>query len=150
MPVTTLLSSALSDYGMTVTSTADRMHRFFEVTDAYLSIFMSLGGLGVLLGLASLLIVIRKNIAARHQETELYSTLGFSSESIVKMLRREQSIVPLYAIFTGTTGSLISISANVKGVSPSIWLFALTLLLLLIFTTMIIIQISINPKTIQK
>ena len=150
MSVSTLLSSALSDYGVTLTSTADRLRRFFEVTDAYLSIFMSLGGLGLLLGLASLLIVIRKNIAARQQETELYKTLGFSTDSIVRMFRREQSIVPLYAIFTGTTGSLISISANARGVSPSIWFFALALLLLLLFTTMVIIQISINPKTIQK
>ena len=150
MPVATLLSSALSDYGVTVTSTAERLRRYFEVTDAYLSIFMSLGGLGLLLGLASLLIVIRKNIAARRQETELYKTLGFSTDSIVRMFRREQSIVPLYAIFTGTTGSIISISANAKGVSPSIWLFALVLLLLLIITTMVIIQISINSKSIQK
>ena len=150
MPVASLLSSALGDYGMTVTSTADRLRRFFEVTDAYLSIFMSLGGLGLLLGLASLLIVIRKNMAARRQETELYKTLGFTTDSIVKMFRREQSVVPLYAIFTGTTGSLISISANVRGVPPSIWFFALILLLLLIFTTMVIIQISINNKTIQK
>ena len=148
--VATLLSSALGDYGITITSTADRLQRFFEVTDAYLSIFMSLGALGVLLGLASLLIVIRKNMAAQRQETELYQTLGFSTEAIVRMFRREQSIVPLYAIFTGTTGALISISANVKGVPPSIWLFALALLLLLLFTTMIIIQISINSKTIQK
>lgn len=150
MPVATLLSAALGDYGMTVSSTADRLRRFFEVTDAYLSIFMSLGGLGLLLGLASLLIVIRKNMTARQQEIGLYKTLGFTTDSIVGMLRREQSVVPLYAIFTGTTGSLISISANAKGVSPSIWLFALALLVLLVFTTMIIIQISINYKTIQR
>jgi putative ABC transport system permease protein len=150
MAVATLLSSALGDYGMTVTSTADRLRRFFEVTDAYLSIFMSLGGIGLLLGLASLFIVIRKNMAARREETRLYKTLGFSTASIVGMFRREQSIVPLYAILTGTTGSLISISANARGVPPSIWLFALALLLLLIFTTMVIIQISINKKTIQK
>lgn len=150
MSVPTLLSSALGDYGLTVSSTADRLRRFFEVTDAYLSIFMSLGGLGLLLGLASLLIIIRKNMAARHQEIELYKTLGFTTHSIVRMLRREQSVVPLYAILTGTTGSLISISANVRGVSPSIWFFAFVLLLLLIFTTMVIIQIIINNKTIQK
>lgn len=150
LSVATLLASALGDYGMTVTSTADRLRRFFEVTYAYLSIFMSLGGIGLLLGLASLFIVIRKNLAARREETELYKTLGFTTDSIVSMFRREQCIVPFYAIFTGTTGSLISISTNARGVPPSIWLFALALLLLLIFITLFIIQISINHKTIQK
>ena len=66
------IATPLSDYGFTIMPTTDRLKLFFEVTDTYLSIFLSLGGLGLLLGLASLLIIIRKNITARRDEIRLY------------------------------------------------------------------------------
>jgi len=142
--------TTLSDYGLTVTTTIDRLLRFFEVTDTYLSIFLSLGGLGLLLGLASLLIVVRKNLAARREEIRLYQTLGFPTEKIVSQLRREQLIVPLLAILTGALGSLVSISANVGGAGRTTWITAIVLFLLILFFTWIIIYKSINNKTIQQ
>ena len=120
------------------------------MTDTYLSIFLSLGGLGLLLGLASLLIVVRKNLAARREEIRLYQTLGFPTEKIVSQLRREQLIVPLLAILTGALGSLVSISANVGGAGRTTWITAIVLFLLILFFTWIIIYKSINNKTIQQ
>ncbi|MBO7466884.1 MAG: FtsX-like permease family protein [Bacteroidaceae bacterium] len=145
-----LLETALSDYGISLNSTDDRLRRFYEVTDAYLSIFLSLGGLGLLLGLASLLIVVRKSLAARRQEIALYQTLGFSTQSIVGMLRKEQLIVPLFAILTGALGSVVSISAGIREISTSAWTVALALLALFGIITWIIIHLIINTKTIRQ
>lgn len=150
---TSLLTSMLSDYGVTITTTTDRLRMFFEVTDTYLRIFLSLGGLGLLLGLVSLLVVIRKNLTARRDEIRLYHTLGFSTQSIVTLLRREQIIVPLLAIFAGSLACLLlslllpftsHLTPLTSNPSP------LILFLLIILFTWIIIHISINPKTIKQ
>ena len=146
---TTPIAQALSDYGVTIIPTTERLRQFFEVTDTYLSIFLSLGGLGLLLGLVSLLIVIRKNLAARRSEIQLYHTLGFPPEAVAGMLRREQLVVPLLAVVAGMVGSyavsfLIPLTAYLF--TPT----AIVLLLLMLALTWIIIHISINPKTIKQ
>lgn len=143
------IAQALSDYGVTIIPTTERMRQFFEVTDTYLTIFLSLGGLGLLLGLASLLIVIRKNLAARRSEILLYHTLGFTSEAVARMLRREQLVVPLLAVGAAMAGSyavsfLIPITAYLF--TPT----AIVLLLLMLAFTWMIIHISINPKSIKQ
>ena len=143
-----MLSTALADYGITVTTTAERLKRFYEVTDAYLSIFLSLGGLGCLLGLASLVIVIRKNLAARSSEIGLYHVLGFKPDDIVGRLRREQRTVIYYAIATGVTGSLISISGGTGAVSPAVWAEAVVLLVAFIALTELIIRTTIRASSV--
>ncbi len=146
----TSLPTLLSDYGFTVTTTTERLQRFFEVTDTYLTIFLSLGGLGLLLGLVSLWIVVRKNIAARQEEIRLYRTLGYTTENIIGMMRREQLIVPLLAILAGAAGSLLTICFNIGGAARASWTTASILFLLILAFTWIIINISINHKTIQQ
>ncbi|MBO7499252.1 MAG: ABC transporter permease, partial [Bacteroidaceae bacterium] len=143
-----MLSTALADYGITVTTTAERLKRFYEVTDAYLSIFLSLGGLGCLLGLASLVIVIRKNLAARSSEIGLYHVLGFKPDDIVGRLRREQRTVIYYAIATGVTGSLISISGGTGAVSPAVWAEAAALLVAFVALTELIIRTTIRASSV--
>lgn len=146
----------LSDYGLTLTTTADRMRLFFEVTDTYLGIFLSLGGLGLLLGLASLLIFIRKNLAARRDEIRLYRTLGFADAAIIRMLRREQLVVPVLAILAGAVGcvvvslilSVTTLLSPFTSLSP--FITALVLFLLILLFTRILIYYSINSKTFKQ
>lgn len=140
----------LSDYGITVMPTSDRLRLFFEVTDAYLSIFMSLGGLGMLLGLVSLMIVIRKNLAARREEIHIYRSLGYPKATIVRHLRKEQAIIPLLAILAGAICSLFSIITNVGGAGRTTWYTAISLFIFILLTVMVIIHLSINSKTIQQ
>jgi putative ABC transport system permease protein len=142
------LTTSLSDYGFTLIPSVERLLHFFEVTDTYLRIFLSLGVLGLLLGLVSLLIVIRKNLVARHEEIRLYHALGFPTATIVRMFRREQLIVPLLAIFTGAVACLL-ISVLLPTFSFSLSTFLLCLLPIVVFTC-IIINISITQKTIRQ
>ena len=142
------LTTSLSDYGFTLIPSVERLQHFFEVTDTYLRIFLSLGVLGLLLGLVSLLIVIRKNLVARHEEIRLYHALGFPTATIVRMFRREQLVVPLLAILTGA-GACLLISALLPTFSFSLSTFLLCLLPIVVFTC-IIINISITQKTIRQ
>ena len=142
------LTTSLSDYGFTLIPSVERLLHFFEVTDTYLRIFLSLGLLGLMLGLVSLLIVIRKNLVARSEEIHLYHALGFPTATIVRMFRCEQLIVPLLAILTGA-GVCLLISVLLPTFSFSLSTFLLCLLPIIVFTC-IIIYISITTKTIRQ
>lgn len=142
------LTTSLSDYGFTLIPSVERLLHFFEVTDTYLRIFLSLGLLGLMLGLVSLLIVIRKNLVARSEEIRLYHALGFPTATIVCMFRCEQLIVPLLAIITGA-GVCLLISVLLPTFSFSLSTFLLCLLPIIVFTC-IIIYISITTKTIRQ
>ena len=147
-PLTSNPSTSLSDYGFTLIPSVERLLHFFEVTDTYLRIFLSLGLLGLMLGLVSLLIVIRKNLVARSEEIRLYHALGFPTATIVRMFRCEQLIVPLLAILTGA-GVCLLISVLLPTFSFSLSTFLLCLLPIIVFTC-IIIYISITTKTIRQ
>ena len=142
------LTTSLSDYGFTLIPSVERLLHFFELTDTYLRIFLSLGLLGLMLGLVSLLIVIRKNLVARSEEIRLYHALGFPTATIVRMFRCEQLIVPLLAILTGA-GVCLLISVLLPTFSFSLSTFLLCLLPIIVFTC-IIIYISITTKTIRQ
>ncbi len=122
--VKTLLSQALNEYGVRVSTTNDRLKQFNAVTDTYLTIFMTLGGIGLLLGIMSFLIVIRKNLVMRRREIGLYHALGFTAGRIEQHLYRENVLVPLYAIATGVVASLVGVSVSFMNAGVGVWLLA--------------------------
>ena len=126
-----LLATALSEYGLTIQTIEERIQMFFEVTETYLIIFLTLGALGLLLGIFSLIIVVRKNLTAQHSTIQQYRSMGFQEAVIQHLLLRENLIVPFFAIGVGVTGSFISISANVGGAGLAAFLSAFVLLLVL-------------------
>jgi putative ABC transport system permease protein len=137
-----LLSQALNEYGVRVTTTAQRLKEFNSVTDAYLNIFLTLGGLGLLLGIMSFIIVIRKDLLSRKEQISIYRSLGFTDKKIEQILFRENRIVPLYAIATGVLGSLTGAVSGLANVS--IWVWITTIVLTILLTLCVIIFIYEN------
>ena len=119
-----ILSTALSEYGLNVQSVGERIKKFFEVTETYLIIFLTLGGLGLLLGIFSLIIIVRKNLTAQSASIRQLRSMGFSPHPIGQLLLHENLLVPLFAVGVGATGAVISISANVGGAGWSTLLLA--------------------------
>lgn len=144
--VKTLLSQALNEYGVSVSTTNDRLKQFNSVTDTYLTIFLTLGGLGLLLGIMAFIIVVRKNLSARRREIGLYQTLGFENQKIEQILYRENLLVPLYAIATGAIGALAGVTATLSGIGILIWLMAL--LFTVFFVACIVIFVRRSVKNI--
>lgn len=146
-----LLAQALNDYGVIVSTTNDRLRQFNTVTDTYLSIFMTLGGLGLLLGIFAFIIVIRKNLAIRESEIRLYLTLGFNSDKIVRLLYHENLIVPVYALVAGIIGSLVAVAPNITIISPAVWLMALILSLFFLICIVLFVKkvVSREVKSIE-
>jgi putative ABC transport system permease protein len=143
--VKTLFSQALNEYGIRVTTTNDRLKQFNTVTDTYLTIFMTLGGLGLLLGIMSFMIVIRKNLAIRQKEIKLYSTLGYTNDRIEQILYRENLLVPLYAITTGVVSSLVGVSNSFM--HTGLWVWLLALLFTIFFVACVIVFVK---KTVKR
>ncbi len=128
-----ILSTAMSEYGLQIQTVEERLRMFFEVTETYLVIFMTLGGLGLLLGIFSLMIIIRKNLTAGISTIRQYRAMGFTERLISQLMLRENLYVPLYAVCIGATGSVISISTNVTGAGFYTLLLAFTVLVALCF-----------------
>ena len=62
------LEYLFQDYGMMVTSAPERLAQFNSVENTYLSVFMMLGGLGVIIGTIGLGIVLLQSLAERKRE----------------------------------------------------------------------------------
>ena len=141
-----LLSQALNEYGVMVSTTNDRLKQFNTVTDTYLTIFLTLGGLGLLLGIMSFIIVIRKNLTIRHEEIKLYRTLGFTDNKIEETLRRENLFVPLYAIATGVVSSLLGVSVRFMNTGIGVWLMALLFTVFFVGCVIVFVRKSVRDK----
>ena len=142
--VKTLLSQALNEYGVIVSTTNDRLKLFNTVTDTYLTIFLTLGGLGLLLGIMSFIIVIRKNLTMRYKEIHLYRTLGFTDNKIEETLCRENLIVPLYAIIIGIISSLVGV--NIHFMNAGIWVWLMALFFTIFFVSCVVVFVRKTVK----
>jgi putative ABC transport system permease protein len=142
--VKTLLSQALNEYGILVTDANERLKQFNSVTDAYLTIFMTLGGIGLLLGIMSFVIVVRKSLAMRHDEAALYKALGFTNKKIVQILCRENLIVPLYALAAGILSALAGVGVSYMNAGVGVWFMALLFTALFVSCLLLFVKQSVK------
>ena len=127
-----LLETALNEYGIRATPAVERLRLFNSVTDAYLTIFLMLGGIGLLVGIGSFIVVVRKRLSGRRKEIALLRALGFGDEHIRRLLRRENLPVPVLSVFLGTTAAIVSVSLSFGAISPLTWATCLVICVLLL------------------
>ena len=127
-----LLETALNEYGIRATPGVERLRLFNSVTDAYLTIFLMLGGIGLLVGIGSFIIVVRKRLSGRRKEIALLRSLGFRDGVIRQLLLRENLPVPLLSVFLGTTAAIVSVSLSFGAISPLTWITCLVICILLV------------------
>lgn len=149
-----MLERTFQDYGIEVTSTTQRLKSFYAVTNTYLSIFMLLGGLGVVLGTIGLAIVLIRNIIDRKGEIANYMAIGFNNYTINKTIILENAyllitgmLIGLISALIGIIPSFISQSFEIAGSFLVIILFAVLLsglIWITVATLMMVKTISIN------
>ena len=103
------LEALFRDDGMMITSTSVRLAAFHAVENTYLSVFMLLGGLGVIIGTFGLGIVIFRNIHQRKQEFATYLALGFRKKFILRLIMTEHLFMLLSGLFLGIISALAGI-----------------------------------------
>ncbi len=123
------LMRAMRDLGWDMELTATRLARFNSVTNTYLSIFMVMGALGLLVGTFGLAVVLSRSILERKQEIALLRAVGYGKNTIRKMVAREYILLLMAGIVTGfiaaivaTFPSIVSAHTGTSFTSIAIWL----------------------------
>lgn len=102
------ISWALQDQGVDVTKTYDRLAQFAQVENTYLSIFLILGTLGLIIGSIGIGIIIARNVYERLGELALLQAIGFNKKSIQTLIISEHSVLLFSGIAIGILSALIA------------------------------------------
>jgi ABC-type lipoprotein release transport system permease subunit len=128
--LTELLESRLSDWGIDVASTADRLAGFHRVEYTYLSTFQVLGGLGLVLGTLGLGAILLRNVLERRRELALLRALGYTQSDFVAMVVAENVLLLIGGLIIGTFCALVAIAPMLLDRGGRLPLDTLALLLL--------------------
>lgn len=117
--VSGLFTSTLRDLGAEVVPSSQRLAELNAVQNAYIDIFQTLGGLGVLLGCLGLGILCVRSLLERRRELAVMQAVGFSRSRLTKMLLFEQGGLLLAGLLVGSCAGLLAAlpAARAMGVS---------------------------------
>jgi len=129
-----LMNKSFTDYGIEITRASLRLATFNSVENTYLSVFMILGGLGLLIGTLGMAIVLFRNILERKQEFALLSALGFRDKQILSLIMTENFFLFFSGMGCGIVAAFISIIPSLfsPGFNTQILPLILILILLLL------------------
>lgn len=102
------LELAMRDYGWSMTFTGKRLTEFYSVTNTYLSIFLVMGALGLLLGTVGLSIVLFRSTMERRKELALLRSVGYSMKQIRNLVFREYAALLSAGIFIGAVAAILA------------------------------------------
>lgn len=126
-----LLTQQLADYGIEINSTSERLAGFYSVTNTYLTIFMILGGLGVIIGTFGLGIVLMRNMLDRKHEIAILEALGFKKSQVFNLILTENLFLLIAGIVIGFLSAIIGILPSILSPAfhiPGSFLFILVLI----------------------
>ncbi|MCX6232421.1 MAG: FtsX-like permease family protein [Bacteroidetes bacterium] len=144
------LSSSFRDYGMDISSCNERLSSFNSVNNTYLTVFMILAGLGLLIACLGIGIILYRNMLDRRQEIALMLALGFGRKKIFRLILSENIFLLCCGIITGLAASFI-------GLLPSLlsgnyysrdMLFVIVLLIVIILHALLWIYLPV--RTLMK
>lgn len=108
--VATLMTRMLEDRGLSVASAADRLNEFNAVQNTYLSIFSTLGGLGVLLGTVGLAVVVGRNVLERRGQLGLMQAFGFTRKRLARMVLAEHWFLHVFGVLLGVAAAAVAVA----------------------------------------
>ncbi|MDP1622876.1 MAG: ABC transporter permease [Bacteroidales bacterium] len=127
------LESLFQDYGLMLTPASERLASFNAVENTYLSVFMLLGGLGVILGTIGMGIVLFRNINQREQELALFAVLGFRRQFIFVLILAEHLLILTSGMALGMISALpVILPLLISSFYTVPWLYISLILLLVL------------------
>jgi putative ABC transport system permease protein len=109
-----------------------------------------LGRIGLLLGIMSFVIVVRKNLASRRNEICIYRSLGFPEQKIISLLQVENNAVPVFAIVTGFLGALLAAGGGITNIGWWIWLTSSAFSIIFLMCVLVFIKKEVKKRIIEK
>ena len=144
------ISRALEDEGAEVTTTYDRLAQFARVENTYLSIFMILGSLGLVLGSVGIGIVIGRNVSERRGELALLRAVGFGGKAIQALILSEQAVVVSAGILVGTAAALVASLPSLTTPGSAVPYATMAALLLLVAVSGAVWTIAATACAVRK
>jgi hypothetical protein len=110
------------DLGLEMRPAADRLNEFNAVQNTYLSIFSTLGGLGIFLGTIGLAIIVGRNVLERRGQLGVMQAMGFTRSKLAKMILSEHWFLHVSGVLLGLVAALVAVVPQLaKGASGLPW-----------------------------
>jgi ABC-type antimicrobial peptide transport system permease subunit len=123
------LNERLTNYGVRIEQTGERLAAFYEVTNTYLMVFGAFGALGMIVGIAGLGFVLLRNFNYRRKEFAVMMATGFTLRKIRNMILSDHMIIMLAGIASGFIPALLATYPSLKS-SPDIpWLYLISMII---------------------
>ncbi|HPS13008.1 MAG TPA: ABC transporter permease, partial [Prolixibacteraceae bacterium] len=97
------------DLGFEMVPAAQRLAEFKSIENTYLSIFLILGALGLLIGTIGLAVIVVRSLLERKAEFSLLASLGIQQKMIEKLVVSEYLILLFIGILTGFISAIVSV-----------------------------------------
>ncbi|MCX6345325.1 MAG: ABC transporter permease [Armatimonadetes bacterium] len=118
--VTESLRANLGDMGLEVRSTREVLNSYMAVQNTYLSVFLALGGLGLLLGTVGLVAVVLRSALERKREFALMLATGFTKAHLSRILIMENAGLLLIGLICGTISALVAVAPHIASTQSKI------------------------------
>lgn len=102
------LNLTLQDRGLELVSTSARLAAFQVVENTYLSIFLALGGLGLVLGTAGLGTLLLRHALERRGELALLRAVGFSLKDVRRTMLAENALLLGWGMVCGAVPAALT------------------------------------------
>lgn len=147
--VTELLETRLTDFGVDVGLTAERLAGFHRVEYTYLSTFQMLGGLGLVLGTLGLGAVLLRNVLERRRELALLRALGYGRVDFFTMVIAENVFLLACGLTAGTFCALLAIAPMFLDRGGRLPVATLSLLLLGVLITGLVASLGATAAALR-
>jgi hypothetical protein len=127
-----LLESRLAPFGFDAVSTRDRLLAYNAVENTYLSTFLALGGLGLLLGTVGLGLVLIRNVIERRGELATLRAFGYRQSTLARLVLAENAFLLVTGILIGSGSALAAIAPRLTVVRVPWVSLAVTLAVVLV------------------
>ncbi|HOM58438.1 MAG TPA: ABC transporter permease [Kiritimatiellia bacterium] len=121
--------------GVTVETVAERLRLLGSMEHAYLDLFLVLGGLGLILGVAGMALTFARGMAERRGELALLNAAGLSRRVVLRLLLAEHGVTVAAGLIAGILPALVAIRPAAQTLHSDFPWRTLTLLLFLLATT---------------
>ncbi len=102
------INLVLRDYGLSMALAPQRLAEFNTIENTYLSIFMAMGAIGLLIGTIGLAVVLARNAIERRSEVALLQAQGYRLSLIHRLFYRENGFILLVGIASGAIAAVVA------------------------------------------
>lgn len=113
-PVASHMTRMFGDLGLAMRPASERLDDFNAVQNTYLSIFSTLGGLGILLGTIGLAVIVGRNVLERRGELGTMQAMGFPRKSLGRMVLSEHWFLHVSGVLLGVVAALVAVAPQLS------------------------------------